>query len=79
MAMIESRGLLVRLGLGLKSPARNSGEGGSCSTDGEALVVFRGGEVDDGGLRDVGNPRVTSVPSIASRRRSRGRLKTCGA
>jgi hypothetical protein len=78
-AIFESGGLPVRLGLGLQSPARNSGEGGSGSTDGEALVVFRGGEVEDGVLRDVGNPRVTSAPSIASRRRSRGRLETCGA
>jgi hypothetical protein len=47
--------------------------------DGEAPVVFRGGEVEDGVLRDVGNPRVTSAPSIASRRRSRGRLEMCSA
>jgi hypothetical protein len=76
--MIESGGLPVRLGLGLQSPARNSGEGSSGLIDGEAPVVFRGGEVEDGVLRDVGNPRVTSAPSIASRRRSRGRLETCG-
>jgi hypothetical protein len=30
----------------------------------------------DGVLHDEGNPRVTSAPSIASRRRSRGRLET---
>jgi hypothetical protein len=51
---------------------------GSSSTDGEAPVVFRGGEVKDGVLHDEGNPRVTSAPSIASRRRSRGRLETSG-
>jgi hypothetical protein len=39
-------------------------------------VVFQGGEVEDGVLRDKGNLRVTSAPSIASRRRSRGRLET---
>jgi hypothetical protein len=46
--------------------------------DGEAPVVFRGGEVEDGVLRDEGNLRVTLAPSIASRRRSRGWLETSG-
>jgi hypothetical protein len=74
--MIESGGLPVRLGLGLQLPTRNSSEGDSGLTDGKALVVFRGGEVKNGVLRDEGNPRVTSAPSIASRRRNKGRLET---
>jgi hypothetical protein len=57
---------LTGLGLGLQSPARNSGEGALVLSSGDALVVYRGeGEVN-GVLRDDINSMVTTAQSFMS-------------
>jgi hypothetical protein len=64
----EGGGLPVRLGLGLQSPARNSGEGaqgvhggGVLGASGEYGMVYEA-------RLDAGNPMVSSTSSIASPR-----------